>query len=427
MHRSIVALLAFAPLAAAQSTPSTWVVDDDGPADFVHLSKAVQQAADGDVILVRSGGYEGPVRIEGKSLTIQAEGDVTVFTLWPGGSPLEVRDLQAGQSVQLRGLKAWLLPGDPSYPPAIELEDNAGPVWIEDCELDGTLNPEFCGTQVGATRCASVTLARCRLLAPVSSKFFSTGFNPWRGVEAVDSRLFLYGCDVFGGHGIDSNATTFPVSLPGTASPAIALYGSTLFASGCTLAGGDGGSDVAALCAAGGDGAPALVLDASASAAGSTAFLLDTTLQGGVGGLGGCGHPDGLDAAPLQVVAGVAAPVPGAAASFYADSPVDAGAGGSVHLSGQPGDVAFVLVSASPSVAIPVPGLLGALQVPGAGSIVVAFGALPGSGELDLSVAMPALPAPAESARLFGQALFVGPGGVSDGGVSMLLITDPAL
>jgi hypothetical protein len=423
MHRTIVALLAFAPLAASQNT---WVVDDDGPADFAKLWKAVEQAADGDVILVRSGGYEGPVRIEGKSLTIQAEGDVTVYTLWPGGSPLEVRDLLAGQSVQLRGLKAWLLPGDGSYPPAVELEHNAGPVWLEDCEIDASADPNLAGSPVRATACASVTLARCRLSAPASSKFFSAGFNPWLGLVATDSLLFLYDCEIRGGRGIDSGGTTF-AAPPGTASPAIALFGSALFASGCTLIGGDGGSDTAGFCTPGEDGASALVLDSSAATPSSIAILRDTTLQGGAGGVGGCGQPDGLAAVPLLVVAGSVSSVPGAAASFHADSPVDAGALGSVHLEGQPGDVAFLLVGDSTRAAIPVPGLLGALQLAPASAVVVGLGVLPISGILDLPVAMPALPPPAESARLFGQALFVGPGGVSDGGVSMLLITDPAL
>jgi hypothetical protein len=425
MRSIIVTLIAIASLTPSAVAQTTWVVDDDGPADFTALWKAVDQASDGDVVLVREGGYEGPIRIEGKSLTLHGEGDVLVYTLWPAGSPIEIRDLQAGQAVHVRGLSAWLFLGAADYPPVIDLEDNAGAVWIEDCELDATANELYGGSQVRVRSCASVTLSRCRLAAPVSSKHLEPGTNPWFGLEARDSRVFLYGCEVQGSNGLDTKASE-PTVAPGTATAGIGLFGSTLYASGCAILGGAGGGDPAGLCAPGEPGAPALRLDAGASVPTSLAILVDTMLQGGTGGAGGCGHPDGADAAPTEVLAGSLHVVPGAAPAFHADSPVDAGAVGGVHVEGTPGDVALLLVSDAAGVAAPVPGLLGALHVSAASASVLVLGALPPSGVLEIAVGMPVLLS-GHSLRLVGQALLLGPSGAVDAGTSLLLITDPAL
>ncbi|MEM2292751.1 MAG: NosD domain-containing protein [Nitrososphaerota archaeon] len=56
----------------------TWIVDDDGPADFHSIKEAVNSAATGDKIIVRDGSYfEGNIRIS-KSLSIKAEGSVII-------------------------------------------------------------------------------------------------------------------------------------------------------------------------------------------------------------------------------------------------------------------------------------------------------------------------------------------------------------
>jgi parallel beta-helix repeat protein len=59
-------------LKLARSGSQTWIVDDDGPADFHTIQEAINAASDGDTIFVRNGIYSGPVVID-KTLTLQGE------------------------------------------------------------------------------------------------------------------------------------------------------------------------------------------------------------------------------------------------------------------------------------------------------------------------------------------------------------------
>jgi len=47
-----------------RAEPKTWIVDDDGPADFHTIQEAVDAASDGDTILVRSGTYTGYIVVD---------------------------------------------------------------------------------------------------------------------------------------------------------------------------------------------------------------------------------------------------------------------------------------------------------------------------------------------------------------------------
>jgi parallel beta-helix repeat protein len=57
---------------AAWLTPRTWIVDDDGPADFHTIQEAINAANDGDTVFVRNGTYYEHVVID-KSLTLEGE------------------------------------------------------------------------------------------------------------------------------------------------------------------------------------------------------------------------------------------------------------------------------------------------------------------------------------------------------------------
>jgi len=61
-----------------RSSPTTWTVDDDGPADFPTIQEAIEAAGSGDTIMVMEGVYaEGQIDIV-KSLTLSANGTVVV-------------------------------------------------------------------------------------------------------------------------------------------------------------------------------------------------------------------------------------------------------------------------------------------------------------------------------------------------------------
>jgi parallel beta-helix repeat protein len=65
----------------AKAEPRTWIVDDDGPADFHTIQEAINAANDGDTIYVKAGTYFEEIMVN-KTLLIQGEKGLT----WVNGS-----------------------------------------------------------------------------------------------------------------------------------------------------------------------------------------------------------------------------------------------------------------------------------------------------------------------------------------------------
>jgi parallel beta-helix repeat protein len=73
-----IATLAF-NVQPAKAEPKTWIVDDDGPADFSKIQDAVNAANPGDLILVKAGTYYENVVVDKNNLTISGENPVTTI------------------------------------------------------------------------------------------------------------------------------------------------------------------------------------------------------------------------------------------------------------------------------------------------------------------------------------------------------------
>jgi parallel beta-helix repeat protein len=65
-----------------KAEPTTWIVDDDGPADFRTIQEAINAASDGDIIFVRNGTYYENLAV---NKTVSLIGEDTTTTILDGG------------------------------------------------------------------------------------------------------------------------------------------------------------------------------------------------------------------------------------------------------------------------------------------------------------------------------------------------------
>ena len=387
---SLARFICIVCLASSVNAQQLWVVDDDGPGDFVDVKDAVLAASDGDTILVSEGSYS-PFVIDNKSLTIQGIGLPTISAVgvFSAATPsITVKNLATQQEVHLSGLRTQSLL-------VFELEN----IVLDQCE--GSVTFEHCdfalssGESVVLTDCASVTFVDCLLFA--SPTFPSTAGSqflahvPYDGIIAVDTNLFLYDCEVRGSEGADGHSQLFTNFPPGPAGAGLSLRGSSLFASGCTFIGGNAGGDPGQFCEQAQDGQPALEVGPSFATAFSSAELIDCVSIGGTGGVGGCGMPNGVDAPAQFVSAGSTLFVhPGIARSLDISSPNTQDSHTFIRVEGAPGDRALLFFSPLASPGIKTPGLPTVLHL-GLPASTFALGKIPASGFFERALATPSV------------------------------------
>lgn len=412
------------------------VVDDTPGPGVTHtnLSTAISAAADGDTILVRPG-LHGIVFIDGKSLTIVADGTPrpSIF------GNLVVRNLSATQQVVLRGFDNI---GVTLGSPGLRVSDCAGSVFIEDCTFDSTDGQGQGGNQITAAvhveRCDRVVFTRCALEATDSvtqsmSVFGSQDVDGPHGLHAEDSNVALYDCVLRG-------AVGYAIGCHGGDGAMIA--GGSLFASGCSFQGNHAGPagtvfifDVPA-----GDGGNGVRLTDRvttgvapySSFQGSTTLttpaigrFVDCSFTTGLGGDGGT-SPDGAPGQPIATLHGAnASQLDGPARSFESSSPAHAGASTTLTFTAPAGELVFTAaaIGAHP---IYVNALAGTL-VPTLPFLFTPIGTMPAGGELELTIPLPPLPAGFGALQIVHQAVYgttTGEGRL--GSPSTLVLLDPA-
>lgn len=241
---------------------------------FSSIQSAVDAAAQGDVLEVSDGIYEGFV-IHNKSLTVMSlPGDLVTVA-----GTCEVRALGPARVVSLIGLGAHGL-GLTAPEPGLRLVDNLGSVRIQACTFSGSYTsgsgstPPRAGTGVEVARCSKVVFTRCMLLGRNMAFYSALAGQPGGiGLDAVDSQIALYECVVRGGRGSEESAPT-----GGRGGDACRISGWGLFASGTKIEGGRGGGGDYIGCTTSGDGGHALVIEDAA------AQLHDTELLRGAPG-----------------------------------------------------------------------------------------------------------------------------------------------
>jgi len=95
-----------------------------GSGGIPDIQQAVDEACDGDAILVKQGDYPGFI-VADKALSIVADWSAAPSV----HGPTAIRSLSAGKSVLLAGLTLW-------WPwPALAVEDDSGSVRLEECTI----------------------------------------------------------------------------------------------------------------------------------------------------------------------------------------------------------------------------------------------------------------------------------------------------
>lgn len=384
------------------------VVDSNGGGDFTTITAAVAAAANGDTLLLR-GAFDWPDGVNvssGKSLVVIGDPAGVVIK-----ASIGISNLPAGGRVVVRGLTISPYPFNFATP-GVTLTNNAGSVWIEDCNVEGWMGngqAPFCsgvmlpgGAGIQITNCASVVVARCQLLGGVGQKSSLQGSVAYKrtdggaGALISGSAVAFYGGELSGGQGGEGAAVC--TEPPTDGGIGVSASNSQLLLSGCGIAGGLPGSGI------GGDG---LVLDA-----GSLVHQHDTTVAAGPGGT-------------AIVNGGILDNFPGVTRSFELTSPLREGEAGALEMHGVQGDfVAFFWSFGAAATPMPArngwfvlspsflagPFLLGAITDPG--------------GTWILNVTGPNLPPASQAMTFLLQAYFAQGGGVTLGSGTAFTLVD---
>ena len=348
VQRSVLTGLV-ALLASTWASAGVTVLSKPQLGTFTTIQAAIDAASDNDVLLVDAGTYVG-FTIDNKALSVVATGAVTV------NGTSKVIDLGPNRSVALIGMTLLA----PSYQygniHGLVLDNDTGNVRVQGCTMKGSLWHSGYGPAIGGhgalvTSCARVIFTQCvfrgRDIGAWGGEDPAVGGD---GLNATDSSIALYDCSLKGGEG---SYETAPSGGDGGAGCRVTNYG--VFASGSTFTGGRGESGDYFGCTTGGNGGAGLVLE------GAQAQLLDDVTTGGLTSPVACIL--GLDGQPIVSNGGVVNVLAGTRRKMTAPAVCTDNATLPIVVTGQPGDVAWLLFGKKPAFLF-VPGLNGVLGIP---------------------------------------------------------------
>ncbi len=282
-HCVLVGLFSFG-MAGPAPALEVHTVGADGLSDFNTIQAAVDEAANGDVVLVRGGSYSG-FTVDGKSLWIARLGTNNV-----GAGPVVVTNLAMDQRVVLSGLS---ISASSIFSPALHVLDNLGHVRVDDCGIYGRsrypLERLDGGPGAVIEDSRAVTFANSRLFGGMGGlSWFSPGGNGGSALVSAHSTPAFYDCEIRGGGGgpVESGGPG------GDGGPACHVLSRSVFVSGGAVTGGDGGgAHIKTGGEPGGDGGVGVIVEANAAMQ-----LLGAPVSGGAGGVSFWG-PDGVSGA----------------------------------------------------------------------------------------------------------------------------------
>jgi len=297
VHRVTIALLVTTVFALRATAPAsaqtTWTVDDNGSADFIHIQDAVDSAQPGDVILVLAGAYAG-FTVDGKPLTIAP---ATAGALIQVSAFIELRNIPLGTQLDVSGLRL----GEPftvGGAPTLTIDACLGTVKVADCTVQGW-DPLQNGCPYYQYFYGSCDGYPC--LDPTAQE----------AVECTScAEVVFLRCTFLGGNG-STHTETHCGSTTSGADGASIRESSVSFLE-CTLEGGGGGSVGGNHCWDGGNGG-----DGASLQLGSTIFSDRSTFRGSFGGGYGCQFSCGCG---LQGISGNGIRADATSAGMYKDA-----------------------------------------------------------------------------------------------------------
>lgn len=379
---------------SAQAAKSVYVV---GPQpgtgiDFTTIQAAVEVANSGDVILVKTGTYDG-FFVNNKALTIQADRGEMVTIESRGSNGVEIANLDPDSTFVLRRMT---IDTQAAFP--LLISGCAGPIWIEDClviarpsELFATLpKPAVYSHESKSTLLSRSTVLGSGATLGPTGKVIEAG----AGIAAYESNIHLYQTTVFGG---PANSILGKIHSGGAG---VAISGGLMFAGRCSLHGGKGwmssGNPQTQCIGTLGAGTALWLQDLDPEV-----NLLDTELESDSGAFGQCG---GLPTTPHKIDSGTITVLPGFSRLIKVDSIVKASTPVSVSFEGKPGDLAVIAYSTE-SVAFFASMAKGTVFVKPPYPIII-LGKIPNTGKLPIDVNVPALPPGFDAMRLYFQGAF---------------------
>lgn len=422
---ALAGLLLLAPLA---QPGDVWKVPSVAP----NIRLAVNVAAPGDVILVAPGTYTQVVTVDGKGVSIVADGSATLSTL-------VVRNVPAGQTFLLDGFTLDLpdLFAGPDIP--FHAENNVGALRLQECTFQGdpgipgnwTAGVSAYGGSAGAivSNSASVAFHRCTFLGGKGADlneedFESHATSGGDGLQVVDSVVVVFDSIVTGGVAGDSLDTVAYNGASG--GNGIRASGtSVLHVQGSRLAGGSGGSADCDFwsCGSGGAGGSGIIHVGGAT----HSFVRHNEYFPGSGGWpGDFQEPKGPDGVDIAAPAGSVTESAVRYRAFAVSTPARENGAASLVFEGDAGD-GVLLFAALNAGLTPLPAragvfLLGVpLVLPG-----TYVGTVPGGGELTALVTIPELGPGVEGFALHLQPAFADGAGTWLGPVNLLTLLDAA-
>lgn len=393
-------------LAALPAHADLLNVEANAAQSFATIQAAVDAAHDGDVVLVRAGAYPGFTIVD-KDLSVVA--DVT------GGAKIHgvvaVLGLAAGKTVVLGGLSVSLAAADR----ALVAVDDAGIVWIEDCQFVPGSGRACTTPEPGAwiENSARVVFIRSALYGSSADVAQGSGGD---ALHVASSTVDVHVCHVIGG--FPSFESCGPAFDGGNGGSAMRTVGaSRVYLDGAVLHGADGASGVHG--GTGGDGGHGLAISTT-----SELVAFGASMSAGDGGVG-CGSAACPDGAPGIACNGEPIEVAGIAPYITGCPPMPSGWMSTLVLYGDPGDRVFLRIS--PDAHFEFDADVRGVQLVRGGKLL-AVGHLPPSGAAGIQLFVPHIAPAGDARRLFVQAIHRRTNGeLMFGGVRAVIVLGPSL